>query len=153
VRTDVEVSCLLSVSSSTNSNRMTNLRPAAREFQRQPSPNTTVPQGLITISMDPVQCCGKPWHRSIPPLPQHKKLDTHNFSTCPMFDDLSSRRRPLTLSSYDAVSHYHMAADTPINPDVAGVLPAIKTRSFHTPPVKAIRTTRSDLYALWQHRH
>jgi hypothetical protein len=53
--TDFEVSLVLDVSSSMNSNnRMTNLRPAAREFVSTVlANNTNAPQGLITISMIP----------------------------------------------------------------------------------------------------
>jgi hypothetical protein len=83
--TDFEVSLVLDVSSSMNSNnRMTNLRPAAREFVSTVlANNTNAPQGLITISMRSYSAVVNSGTVILPYLNINR---THNYSTCPMFD-------------------------------------------------------------------
>ncbi len=118
--TDVEVSLVLDVSSSMNSNsRMSNLRPAAREFVSTVlANNTNAPQGLITISIIPYSAVVNPGTVISPFLNINR---TQNYSTCPMFDDSVFTTTELDLdASYDQVSHFSYGGsnDTPINPDV-----------------------------------
>lgn len=105
--TDVEVSLVLDVSSSMNSNnRITNLRPAARDFVSTVlANNTNAPQGLITVSMIPYSAVVNVGTDIEPHLNINR---THNFSTCPLFEnDVWFETTALDLSiTYDHVSHF-----------------------------------------------
>lgn len=118
--TDVEVSLVLDVSSSMNSNnRMANMRGAAREFVTTVlANNTDAPQGLITISMIPYSAVVNPGTDIAPHLTGIER--THWYSTCPMFDDSEFTTTTLNLgASYDQVSHFSFGGsdDIPINPN------------------------------------
>ncbi len=148
--TDVEVSLVLDVSSSMNSNnRMTNLRPAAREFVSAVlANNTNAPQGLITISMIPYSAVVNPGTVISPYLNINR---THNFSTCPMFDDSVFTTTALNLgSSYDHVSHYSYGGsnDTPINPDVTWCFTGDQNAIIpHTTSESDLHDAINDLHA------
>ena len=104
--TDVEVSLVLDVSGSMNSNnRITNLRPAARDFVSTVlANNTNAPQGLITISMIPYSAVVNPGTDIIPHLNINR---AHTYSTCPLFDTDMFSSTTLNLSdSYDHVAHF-----------------------------------------------
>jgi len=104
---DVEVSLVLDVSTSMNKNsRMTNLRPAAREFVSTVlANNTNAPQGLITISMVPYSATVNPGPAIIPDLNINR---TQDYSTCPLFPSLASfSTTTLDLTqTYDQVGHF-----------------------------------------------
>ena len=104
---DVEVSLILDVSSSMNSNgRMTNLRPAAREFVSTVlANNTNAPQGLITVSMIPYSAVVNPGDQIMPHLNPNRN---HSMSSCPLFDDDDMyRTTSLDLDrTYDYVAHF-----------------------------------------------
>ena len=105
--TDVEVSLILDVSSSMNSNnRITNLRPAAKEFVTTVlANNTNAPQGLITVSMIPYSAVVNPG----PLITPHLDIDkTHEYSACPLFeqDSLFSSTVLDLGSTYNHVSHF-----------------------------------------------
>ncbi|AGI66829.1 hypothetical protein OAN307_c11270 [Octadecabacter antarcticus 307] len=147
---DVEISLVLDVSSSMNSNnRMTNLRPAAREFVTTVlANNTNAPQGLITISMIPYSAVVNPGTDIAPHLNINR---THEYSTCPMFDDTEFTTTALNLgASYDHVSHFSYGGsnDMPINPNYtwcfAGDLNAIKP---HTTNEADLHTAINNLHA------
>ncbi len=108
--TDVEVSLVLDVSGSmASNNRITNLRPAARDFVTTVlANNTNAPNGLITISMVPYSAVVNTGPLISPLLDINR---THNFSTCPLFDDNSwFNTTTLDLSiTYDHVAHFDPA--------------------------------------------
>ncbi|MCF2871914.1 Tad domain-containing protein [Octadecabacter sp. G9-8] len=118
---DVEISLVLDVSSSMLSNsRITNLRPAARDFVTTVlANNTDAPQGLITISMIPYSAVVNPGSDITPFLNINR---THSYSTCPLFDDTEFSATDLNLSAtYDHVSHfsYGGSSSTPFSDDYA----------------------------------
>ncbi|WP_158454117.1 TadE/TadG family type IV pilus assembly protein [Octadecabacter temperatus] len=104
--TDVEVSLVLDVSGSMNSNsRIQNLRPAARDFVTTVlSNNTNAPQGLITISIVPYSAVVNPGTLIEPYLNINR---SHDESACLLFDDDEFETTELDLSAtYDHVSHF-----------------------------------------------
>ena len=104
--TDVEISLVLDVSGSmARNNRIQNLRPAAREFVTTVmANNTNAPQGLITISMIPYSAVVNPGTEITPFLNIN---ETHEYSSCLLFDDALFTSTALNLSnSYDHVSHF-----------------------------------------------
>lgn len=104
---DVEISLVLDVSSSMLSNsRIQNLRPAARTFVTTVlDNNTNAPQGLITVSMIPYSAVVNPGSDITPFLTGITR--THNYSTCPLFDDGEFLSTSLNLGgSYGHVSHF-----------------------------------------------
>lgn len=105
--TDVEVSLVLDVSGSMNSNsRIQNLRPAARDFVSTVlANNTNAPEGLITISMVPYSAVVNPGTDLVPFLTGLNR--SHYYSACPLFDDDEFTTTELDLSaSYDHVAHF-----------------------------------------------
>lgn len=148
--TDVEVSLVLDVSSSMNSNnRMTNLRPAAREFVSTVlANNTNAPQGLITISMIPYSAVVNPGTVISPYLNINR---SHNYSTCPMFDDSIFTTTALNLEScYDHVSHFSYGGsnDSPINPDVTWCFTGDQNAIIpHTTSESDLHNAINDLHA------
>ena len=111
---DVEVSLVLDVSSSMNSNsRITNLRPAAREFVTTVlANNTNAPQGLITISMIPYSAVVNPGPR----IAAEMSFDrTHNYSHCALFENNDFNNTEIDLNhSYEHVGHFDYGASTNI---------------------------------------
>jgi hypothetical protein len=104
---DVEVSLVLDVSGSMNSNnRITNLRPAARDFVTTVlENNTNAPQGLITISMVPYSAVVNPGTAIEPYLTDITR--SHNYSTCPLFETSMFSSTALDLGGeYEHVSHF-----------------------------------------------
>ncbi|MCF2905447.1 pilus assembly protein [Octadecabacter sp. CECT 8868] len=105
--TDVEVSLILDVSGSmSRDNRIQNLRPAARNFVSTVlENNTNAPNGLITISIVPYSAVVNPG-TGISPLLNIDR--THDFSTCPLFEDDSLfETTALDLDeTYPHVSHF-----------------------------------------------
>ncbi len=104
---DVEVSMVLDVSGSMGrNNRITNLRPAAREFVSTVlANNTNAPNGLITISMVPYSAVVNVGSDIAPYLNIGRN---HAYSTCPLFpDDNLFTTTELNLSTeYDHVAHF-----------------------------------------------
>ena len=148
--TDVEVSLVLDVSSSMNSNsRMTNLRPAARDFVSTVlANNTNAPQGLITISMIPYSAVVNVGTTIAPLL----NIDrNHNYSTCPMFDDDIFDTTALDLSAeYDHIAHFSYGGsnDTPINADYTWCFTGDTNAIIpHTTNEADLHTAINDLHA------
>jgi hypothetical protein len=148
--TGFEVSLVLDVSSSMNSNnRMTNLRSAAREFESTVlANNTNAPLGLITISMIPYSAVVNSGTVILPYLNINR---THNYSTCPMFEDSIFTTNALNLGSYyDHVSHfpYGGSNDSPINPDVAWCFTGDQNATIpHTTSESDLHDAINDLHA------
>lgn len=111
---DVEVSLVLDVSSSMNSNsRMTNLRPAAREFVTTVlANNTNAPQGLITISMIPYSAVVNPGPRIAAEMTFDR---AHNYSHCALFEATDFDDTAIDLDHpYDHVGHFDYGSATNI---------------------------------------
>ncbi len=105
--TDVEISLVLDVSTSMGRNgRIENLRPAAQEFVTTVlANNTNAPQGLITVSMIPYSAVVNVGTTIESHMPSINR--THEFSTCPLFDDAIFTTTSLNLQgSYDHVAHF-----------------------------------------------
>lgn len=105
--TDVEISLVLDVSSSMNDNdRIVNLRRAAKEFVTAVmANNTNAPEGLITVSIVPYSAVVNPGTAISPFMTGINR--THDYSTCPLFDDDMFESTALDLSgNYDHVSHF-----------------------------------------------
>lgn len=104
---DVEVSLILDVSTSMSGSRITNLRPAARDFVSTVlANNTNAPQGLITVSMIPYSAVVNPGPAIAPYLTGI--TPTHDYSMCPLFmDDNLFKTTELALDgNYDHVAHF-----------------------------------------------
>lgn len=103
---DVEISLVLDVSGSMGSNnRITNLRPAARDFVTTVlQNNTNAAEGLITVSMVPYHAVVNPGTLISPSLLLNR---THLYSSCPLFDDALFLTTALDLNAaYDHVAHF-----------------------------------------------
>ena len=104
--TDVEVSLVLDVSGSMNSNnRIQNLRPASRDFVTTVlANNTNAPQGLITISIVPYSAVVNPGTLIEPYLNINR---SHEESACLLFDDSEFTTTALDLTAtYEHVAHF-----------------------------------------------